>query len=120
MENEALWIKQFPAAITVCDREGKILAMNDRSCEANAADGGARLIGTNLFDCHPEPARSKLRQLLQSGAPNCYTIEKAGQKKMIIQSPWYEHGTYKGFVEISMPIPAVMPHFIRDAKGQGT
>jgi hypothetical protein len=115
MGNEATWIRQFPAAITVCDRQGTILAMNDRSADANREEGGLALIGTNLYDCHPEPARSKLRSLLESGSVNCYTIEKAGQKKMIFQSPWYESSVYTGFVEISMPIPSLMPHFIRDA-----
>jgi hypothetical protein len=29
-ENHA-WIKEFPAAITVCDADGILLAMNDKS-----------------------------------------------------------------------------------------
>ena len=36
-----------------------------------------------------------------------------GQRKLIYQSPWYERGEYRGFVELSLPIPAVMPHFKR-------
>jgi PAS domain-containing protein len=115
------WIKEFPAAITVCDTEGIILGMNDLACETFAADGGAALIGTNLRACHPEPARSTLEGLLHSGAGNVYTIEKSGKKKLIYQSPWFEHGVYRGLVEISLPLPAVVPHFDRDAlRGLGT
>ena len=45
---------------------------------------------------------------------NVYTIEKGGKKKLIYQTPWYKDGQYAGFVELSLVIPAEMPHFIRD------
>jgi hypothetical protein len=107
------WVKEFPASITVCDPGGVILEMNDRSAVTFAGDGGEELIGKNLYDCHPGLAREKVSALLASGSPNCYTIEKAGVKKLVFQSPWFEGGTYRGFVEISFPIPDQMPHFIR-------
>jgi hypothetical protein len=110
---EAAWVREFPASITVCDAAGTILEMNERSAETFAADGGTGLIGKNLYDCHPGLAREKVSALLASGSPNCYTIEKAGAKKLIYQSPWFESGTYRGFVEISIPLPEQMPHFIR-------
>ena len=111
---EGFWIRDFPAAITVCDAAGIILALNDRACAAFADDGGAALIGTNVLACHPEPARTKLAALLESGTLNVYTIEKNGVRKLIFQSPWYDEGRYAGFVELSLPIPREMPHFIRD------
>jgi hypothetical protein len=107
------WIREFPAAITVCDPVGVCLAMNDRAIATFAKDGGAALIGTNLLDCHPEPARSKLVSLLAAGAPNVYTIEKQGVRKLIYQSPWYDDGEYRGFVEISLVMPEIVPHFVR-------
>ena len=111
---EAAWVKEFPASITVCDAAGTILEMNDSSARTFAADGGAGLVGKNLYDCHPGLAREKVTALLASGSPNCYTIEKAGVKKLIYQSPWFESGTYRGFVEISIPIPLQIPHFVRE------
>jgi transcriptional regulator with PAS, ATPase and Fis domain len=114
--NDGTWVREFPAAITVCDPQGILLAMNDRAVVVFADDGGDRLIGTNMLDCHPEPARTKAETLLKSGVPNVYTIEKAGIRKLIYQSPWYKDGTYAGFVELSLPIPGEIPHFIRDAK----
>ena len=54
------WIQEFPAAITVCDSEGIILAMNNKSCVTFATEGGKNLIGTNMLSCHPEPARTKV------------------------------------------------------------
>ncbi len=107
------WTNGFPAAITVCDNEGIILSMNARSIETFAKDGGAALIGKSILDCHPEPSRTKLRELLAAERSNCYTIEKNGVHKLIYQSPWYQDGKYAGLVEISMEIPHPMPHFVR-------
>jgi transcriptional regulator with PAS, ATPase and Fis domain len=107
------WVKDFPAAITVCDANGLIVAMNDRAIATFEKDGGTALIGKNLLDCHPESSRTKLRELLASQRSNCYTIEKDGIHKLIYQSPWYDHGQYAGLVEISLEIPHPMPHFVR-------
>jgi PAS domain-containing protein len=107
------WTTRFPVAITVCDRDGIVLEMNDLAAEAFQADGGRALIGKNILDCHPEPARTKTRQLLEQPAVNVYTIEKHGIKKLIYQAPWYTDGRYAGLVELSIPIPFDMPHFIR-------
>jgi hypothetical protein len=114
--NNHPWVDEFPASITVCDVHGTITAMNARACTSFADDGGAALIGSNVLDCHPEPARTQLEHLLAMGASNCYTIEKGGKKKLIFQSPWYEGGEYRGLVEISIPLPEVLPHFVRDKK----
>jgi hypothetical protein len=107
------WIAEFPGAVTVCDRTGVILSMNERSAAGFAADGGTALIGRNLLDCHPEPARSKTADLLATPRVNAYTIDKRGVKKLIYQAPWYRSGEYHGLVELSLEIPADMPHFVR-------
>jgi PAS domain-containing protein len=108
------WVEEFPGAVTVCDREGRILEMNRRAVEAFAADGGAALLGRNLLACHPEPARTKLAELLAGRRANVYTIERRGVRKLIYQSPWYDGGEYRGFVELSLVLPVDMPHFVRD------
>ncbi len=108
------WADEFPGSITVCDAEGKILDMNERAAMGYAEEGGRKLIGSNLLDCHPEPARSKVKALLESKKPNIYTIEKNGIKKLIYQSPYYKAGEFGGFIELSLEIPFEMPHFVRD------
>lgn len=107
------WIKEFPAAITVCDEEGIILEMNDKAAKTFEKDGGYKLAGSNMLDCHPDPARTKVERLLAARQKNVYTIEKNGVKKLIYQSPWYKDGIYAGFVELSLEIPLELPHFIR-------
>lgn len=107
------WIHSFPASITVCDQEGIILEMNETSAREFANDGGHELIGSNALDCHPEPSRTKMKDMLATQQENIYTIEKNGQKKMVYQVPWYLHGEYAGFVEMILPLPAEMPHFNR-------
>jgi len=111
--NEHDWIKEFPAAVTVCDPQGVILAMNDKAAWTYEKDGGYDLIGRNMLDCHPEQARIKTERLLAGREKNVYTIEKNGIKKLIYQSPWFKDGDYAGFVEISLEIPFEMPHFLR-------
>ena len=107
------WVREFPGAITVCDREGVILEMNERSVTTFESDGGRALVGRNVLDCHPEPARSRLVALLESGQTNAYTIEKNGVKKLIYQAPWFENGKQAGLVELSLEIPFELPHFVR-------
>lgn len=109
------WVQEFLGSITVCDPTGIILEMNDRAVKGYQDRGGERLIGTNMLDCHPEPARTKLQGLMDARQTNVYTIEKAGVRKLIFQAPWYQDGKYSGFVELSLEIPAEMPHFVRDA-----
>jgi hypothetical protein len=88
--------------------------MNEKSVENYRDDGGEKLIGKNMFDCHPEPARTKLRELMEKRQVNVYTIEKNGKRKLIYQAPWYVKRKYSGFVELSMEIPEQLPHFVRD------
>ena len=109
------WVKEYPGAITVCDAQGIILYMNERAIKVLSGDGKT-LVGQNLLECHPEPARTKLAEMLQTQLPNTYTIEKNGIKKMIHQSPWFSGGQYSGFVELSVEIPSSMPHFVRKPK----
>lgn len=108
------WVQEFSGAVTVCDPEGIILEMNDQAASTFQERGGMQLVGSNLLDCHPEPARARLRQLLEQQQMNVYTVEKSGVKKLIYQAPWYTNGQYSGFVEISLVLPASMPHFVRD------
>jgi transcriptional regulator with PAS, ATPase and Fis domain len=111
--SEHSWVKEFPAAITVADREGIILEMNDKAAKTFESDGGRELIGKNVLDCHPDPSRGKLERLMERQQKNVYTIEKNGIKKLIYQTPWLKDGEYAGFIEFAFEIPFEMPHFIR-------
>jgi len=107
------WTKEFPGAVTVCDEHGVILSMNEKACRTFAKDGGTALVGKSLYDCHPEKARAKIREIMEKRVTNAYTIEKAGVKKLIYQAPWYKGGAFAGLVELSIEIPLEMPHFVR-------
>lgn len=103
--------EQVNCAITVCDKEGVILYMNEKARATFAKHGD--LIGKNLFDCHQPASADKIRHMLATGESNSYTISKAGQRKMIYQTPWRHEGEISGMVEISMVIPQDMPHYDR-------
>ena len=105
------WAKEMNCAVTVCDKEGVILYMNDKAKETFAKHGD--LIGRSLIPCHNENSRAIIAELLETGGTNAYTIQKNGQKKMIYQTAWKQDGEVAGLVEISMVIPEEMPHYIR-------
>ncbi len=107
------WFEHIEAAITVCDRDGIILGMNEQAGRVFAKDGGRALRGKNLFDCHPENAKKKIKDILDTQRSNVYTTEKEGRKKLIYQAPWFENGECAGLVEFSIPLPEQMPHLLR-------
>ncbi|WP_418698350.1 PAS domain-containing protein [Bacteroides sp.] len=105
------WAEGMNCAVTVCDTEGVILYMNEKSRNTFAKHGN--LIGKNLFDCHNPQSQAKISELLATGGTNSYTIEKNGVRKMIYQTAWKQNGIVGGLVEISMEIPEDAPHYIR-------
>jgi hypothetical protein len=109
------WVREAPIAVTVCDSEGKITEMNLRAGRTFEKSGGLSLIGSDLLSCHPEPARTRLKKMLSvpPEAPGVYTIEKNGVKKLIYQFTRLENGRPAGLVELSLELPAEVPHFIR-------
>lgn len=109
------YFEEADIAITICDKEGKIIEMNGQSREVNLKPGQS-LIGANVLDCHPEPARSLLQHLMETEEKHVYTITKGERRKLIYQIPWYKDGAYAGFIELSMVIPNEMPHYIRQPK----
>lgn len=75
------WSDEYPGAITVCDAQGIILYMNRKAVKVLVGEGPS-VIGKNVLDCHPEPARSKLAEMLKTQTPNSYTIEKKRHQKI--------------------------------------
>lgn len=108
MNCEMQWAEEIGCAVTVCDTEGLVIYQNERS---RAVNGDVR--GRSLIPCHNERSREIIRRLLAEGGTNVYTIEKAGVRKLIYQTAWKEQGQVRGLVEISMELPAEMPHYIR-------
>lgn len=104
------WMDEFKGSVTVCNRNGVIIYIN-KHAQNNA---GGDLYGTNLLDCHPEPARSKVKAMLDTPTFNFYTVEKGGIKKKVHQSSHYVNEVFSGIIEISFEIPKEMPHFNRD------
>ena len=106
------WAEQLHCAVTVCDTEGVVIYMNERSRETFNRDGKS-MVGQNLFPCHKERSQQMIRKMMETDTTNAYTISKNGLRKMIYQSPWKKDGKVAGMVEISMVIPEEMPHYQR-------
>ncbi len=107
------WVQELPLAVTVTDKTGKIIEMNDWSAETFAKYGGKALVGKNVQDFHSALACKKIAEIAETETANSYTIEKDGVKKLIYQTPWYQNGKYAGLVELSMRIPFKMDNYIR-------
>lgn len=109
----AHWADEVDYAVTIADKDCRIIYMNKRSRDTFCPDG-KDLIGNNLMDCHPEHAQKTIRRLLTEGGSNAYTITKRGVNKFIFQSAWKVNGEIAGLVETSMIMPHDMKHFDRD------
>lgn len=107
------YFEEVDVAVTVCAKDGTILDMNGKSRKTNLRPGQESILGQNVLDCHPEPARSLLEDMLRNPRTNVYTVEKEGLKKLIFQTPWYDEGEYAGFMELSMVMPENIPHRVR-------
>lgn len=102
-------------AITITDKEGNFVFLNEKSGEINANGNPKSLLGKPIRRCHTPRSNAIIEKLFQ-GEKNVYTITKKGQRKLIYQTPWLVDGEVKGLVELSMVIPENMPHFNRDAE----
>lgn len=109
----AAWTTLFPASITVSDTAGVILWMNEAAIEHYASFGGRALIGTNMLDCHPEPARAKVAKMLENPAVSVYTIEKRGKRSLVHHSTWYEGDRPSGLVEMIIDLPDEVRNVVR-------
>jgi transcriptional regulator with PAS, ATPase and Fis domain len=107
------WVEEYPGGIIVCDSAGIILELNKRAAESLRAEGGKKLIGSNLMDCHPQPAQSKLKRLMRNRQSNVYTVSKGRSRKIVLQAPWYQRKRYRGFVEVSLPLTGKIPNIVR-------
>ena len=104
------WVDHFPCAVSVCDTQGTIIAMNVLAANNFKKDGGMALLGTSLFACHPEPANVIIRQLLRDQTANTYFVEKNGARKLVHQAPWFrQDGTFGGLTETLVELPAQVP-----------
>ena len=107
------WAKELPMAVTISDKSGIIIYMNDKSIETFANYGGEKIIGTELNKWHKPNSVEIINSMIKENKTNSYTISKNGVKKLIHQTPYYENGEYAGLVEFSIVLPENMPHFDR-------
>ncbi len=106
--------EHLPVAITICDADGIIVEMNEKSAEMYGAFGGKALIGAHLLDCHPEPSRTQVTEMLANQTANTYTTEKGSLKKMVHQVPLHVDGQFSGLAELVFEIPPEIPNHIRE------
>ena len=104
------YFKAVPFSVTICDRDGIVVYMNDASKQEYADDGGGALIGKSLVNCHPEPARSKLVALLENPVENSYIFRNGPRPLFIYDVPWIEEGIALGIIELLIPLEVISKH----------
>ena len=107
------WADEISASVTVCDLKGIVVYMNKSAITQFQKYGGDSLLGESLIDCHPEPSRIKLMEMLAKPLENIYTTEKNGVKKIIVQKPWMVKDVFSGLIEISFILPSDMKNHSR-------
>ena len=104
---------ELDSAITVCDKDGVILFMNEKACKTFEKYGGRELIGKSLFDCHNQDSCEIINKLLEEDISNTYTVTRDKMKKLIHQTPWYKDGKVMGLIEFSVDLPEEVPNHDR-------
>jgi hypothetical protein len=108
------WIQTYPAEIMVCDAIGTILEMSDVAIQIYEKEGGAAMIGKNVFDHHNESTRKQIIATVNKRLHVIYTTKKGGLKKLVSIAPWYHAGEYAGFVLITLDLPDNIPNINKD------
>ena len=103
------FFNELDTAVTVCDKAGIILYMNEKACETFKKYGGRNLIGKNIFDYHNQNSCEIIKKLLKEDTGNTYTITKNNVKKLIHQTAWHQDGKVMGLIEFSVELPEDMP-----------
>ncbi len=112
--SDTTWADTMQAAITVSDHNGQIIYMNEASQQLFEREGGNKLIGKSLYDCHSPASVELIHQIMEQGNNHIYTVQKLGKHKMVLQAPYTRDGEVAGLVEISFEIPVELPHHNRD------
>jgi DUF438 domain-containing protein len=71
---------EYPSAVTICDKQGVIVYMNQKSVKTFEKYGGGKLIGQSLFTCHNPHSVTVIKGLIAHAKCNTYTIQKDGKK----------------------------------------
>ncbi|NTW08125.1 MAG: diguanylate cyclase [Anaerolineaceae bacterium] len=108
------WVQTYPAEIMVCDAAGTILEMSNVAIQIYEKEGGATMIGSNVFEHHDENARKQMLAVVNQRKHVIYTTEKGGLKKLVSIAPWLRGGEYAGFALIVLDLPESIPNINKD------
>jgi len=102
------FLKELNFSVSICDAEGSICYLNNKGEETFAKEGGKELLGTNILDCHPEPSKSKLKEMMITHETQAYFKGEGDRKRLIYQTPVYKEGNYAGYFEMIIPLAGLV------------
>ena len=103
--NDFLYELDF--TISVCNKEGEIIYMNKKCADSFGKEGGLSLVGSNILDCHPEPSKSRLKEMMLTHETQSYMKGEGQKKRLIHQTPVYKNGEFDGYIECIIPLPGM-------------
>ena len=103
------WADDTNCAVTVCDTEGVVIYQNKQSISVNGS-----IAAKACSPCHNERSKGIIARILEKGDTNALHHREKRDPQNDLQTAWRrEDGTVGGIIELSMPIPAEMPHYVR-------
>jgi PAS domain-containing protein len=98
------YLKETDIIVSVCDKDGTIRYMNDKGYNYFQEPGKPELLGSNIMDCHPEPSKSRFKEMMITHETQSIIKGDGEKKRLIHQTPIYKDGEFDGYVELILPL----------------
>ena len=97
-------IDQDRSAVVICNLEHKIIYMNPSAIQSYENNGGDKLIGTSILECHNEKSAEKIQEVVEWFSANethnmVYTFYNEKQNKDVYMVALREKGKLIGYYE---------------------
>lgn len=97
-------LEQDRAAVVICDLNHTIVYMNPAAVQAQTKNGGEKLIGRSLLDCHNAASVEKIKQIVEWFAADVshnlvYTFHNPTQNKDGYMVALRDNGQLIGYYE---------------------
>lgn len=107
------YLKEVGFTVSISDSEGSIIYLNESAAKDTfSKEGGYELIGTNLLDCHPEPSKTRLAEMMRTHKTQTILKGEGESKRLIHQTPIYNEGKFAGYIELIIPIASPLKNLL--------
>lgn len=98
------FLKEADIIVSVCDKDGIITYLNDKARYYFQEPDMPELLGSDIMDCHPEPSKSRFKEMMTTHETQSIIKGEGDKKRVIHQTPFYNKGVFEGYIEIIIPL----------------